>query len=240
MVHGVNAASEILARGTGGRVNSWSVLPPPLPLNPSLPLPPNIRAILEAIQVDPASLHPPRAALLEPACFARPVGSGPHLGAAGAFPLGGSGLPAVSELPPAPTYDSNWLVPPPLNLTHFAAKPSEYPHKKNALNCSGTRPPRDWGAARRPRRCDPCGGGRFDLRQPHRRALLRAVRARRASRLPDPRCFARWPPERRGRHSRLARSSLRQCPTPTSFTFRSGSVYPKLCALSFVPLPWAS
>mmetsp|Transcript_32953 Transcript_32953/g.42350 ORF Transcript_32953/g.42350 Transcript_32953/m.42350 type:complete len:417 (-) Transcript_32953:117-1367(-) len=102
MLHGVNTGSEMLARGSKGLINSWS--------------------ILEAINVKPETLHVNRNSVMQSSTFHK--GPNPFLGSSGPFVLGDSKnkLPTISQLPTSPSENSNWLIPGRLVI---GAKPSD-------------------------------------------------------------------------------------------------------------------
>lgn len=89
MLHGVNIASEVLSRASKGLINSWT--------------------ILDAINVNPKELHVNRNGVRKSSTFSKQ--EGPFLGPAGLFTVGSETLPELSALKPAPTHNSNWLIP---------------------------------------------------------------------------------------------------------------------------------
>lgn len=89
MLHGVNLAAELLARASKGSINSWT--------------------ILDAINVDPKTLHVHRGAVRKSSTFSK--GDIPFTGPSGPFTPGSETLPKLTDLDDAPTDSSNWLIP---------------------------------------------------------------------------------------------------------------------------------
>lgn len=100
MLHGVNVASEVIARASRGRINSWN--------------------ILDAINVDPTTIHVDRGVVLKVQKFSQPANAAPVLGPK-PFVVGAVSLPDPLKMPDPPTDDSNWLLPGHLII---GAKPS--------------------------------------------------------------------------------------------------------------------
>jgi hypothetical protein len=100
MLHGLNMGATILSRVSKGDINSWT--------------------ILEAINVNPDKLHVNRGSARQSNTFVK--GQTPFISSAGPFVVGNETLPTLECLPPAPTENSNWLIPGRLII---GSKPSE-------------------------------------------------------------------------------------------------------------------